>query len=167
MSKNIEMNYKIDSGYEVIYPSTTAEQAKSLSINGGTLNGPLYLYGNPSQDNEAVNLGYLNDIISSKISMEIIQRRGTGNRETVSVIFSFVPQFILVNSNEGGGFGIWSSNNFSFNVSNSGSSGFQSMSASFSGNVLSWQSTPTNNLQGRYYLNDKNSVYDFIAFLIV
>ena len=22
MSKNIEMNYKIDSGYEVIYPST-------------------------------------------------------------------------------------------------------------------------------------------------
>lgn len=166
MSKNIEMNYRTDSGYEVLYPSTTAEQAGSLSINGGTLNGPLYLQGNPSQDNEAVNLGWLNYTINSKILTEIIQRHGTGNTETVSVVFSFTPQFILINSNNGG-FGIWSNNNFSFNVSNSGSSGYRSMPGNFSGNVLSWSSNPINQLQGRYYLNDKDSIYDFIAFLII
>ena len=73
MAVNIEMNYKTESGYEVLYPASTIAQIQSLQSNldsklnlsGGTMTGNLYLNGNPSSDNQAVNLGYLNNTIQT------------------------------------------------------------------------------------------------------
>ena len=42
MSKNIEMNYKIDSGYEVIYPSTLGDLVTGQVADSNKLNGYTY-----------------------------------------------------------------------------------------------------------------------------
>ena len=59
MAKNIEMNIKTSSGYETLYPEN-----QCLKLSGGTMTGTLLLKGNPDSgdDNEAINLGYLNTI---------------------------------------------------------------------------------------------------------
>lgn len=54
------MQYFNGTDYDTLYPETTAELAKSLSINGGTVNGPLILNRDPVETMEAVNLNYLN-----------------------------------------------------------------------------------------------------------
>lgn len=59
MAKNIEINIKTSSGYETLYPEN-----QCLKLSGGTMTGALLLKGNPDSgnDNEAINLGYLNTI---------------------------------------------------------------------------------------------------------
>lgn len=50
-NRNIQMNYYNGTDYDVLYPETTAEQAKSLSINGGIINGNIYL-NSQTNDNQ-------------------------------------------------------------------------------------------------------------------
>lgn len=58
MSRNIEMNYRTESGYEVLYPQTTIAQVNSLqselngklNLSGGTMTGDLILNGDPSSN---------------------------------------------------------------------------------------------------------------------
>ncbi len=59
MAKSIEINYKSENGYEVLYPSTTPEQAGSLSIGGGEMQGDIILNGVTSNDMGAINKGYV------------------------------------------------------------------------------------------------------------
>ena len=85
MSKNIEMNYKISDGYEVIYPQVQIQNVinlqsnisnlqsqinKRLSLSGGTMTGNLILNGNPSSTNQAANKGYVDSQLSKPIEWE-------------------------------------------------------------------------------------------------
>lgn len=78
MSKNIEMNYKISDGYEVVYPQVQIQNVINLQSNinslqsqinqrlplsGGTMTGNLILKGNPSSTNQAANKGYVDSQI--------------------------------------------------------------------------------------------------------
>ena len=116
MSKNIEMNYKISDGYEVLYPITKyaevlglqEELDKKLSLAGGVMTGDLILNGEPSQTNQAVNLGYLNSILVEKmgfvkntykanINMSL---SGNGNQEQVqslNIPLSSLKPFTILN----------------------------------------------------------------------
>ena len=81
MSKNIEMNYKIDSGYEVIYPST---QSSNIIIQTE--------YGNNLED-IINNIGKKADTANSKFSPELI---GTYViRDTQSATFSITVGYPL------------------------------------------------------------------------
>ena len=39
MARNIEMNIKTESGYDVLYPSSTPSQVGCLATTGGTMSG--------------------------------------------------------------------------------------------------------------------------------
>lgn len=66
-TKNIEINIKTESGYDVLYPLTTPQQAGSLPISGGTLTGPLMLNREPQENMEAVNKNYVDNIVNDYI----------------------------------------------------------------------------------------------------
>ena len=66
-TKNIEINIKTESGYDVLYPLTTPQQAGSLPISGGTLTGPLMLNREPQENMEAVNNNYIDNIVNDYI----------------------------------------------------------------------------------------------------
>ena len=69
MAKNIEMNVKLDSGYEVLYPSSTIGQIQGLqsqldgklSLSGGTMTGNLILNGNPTSGLQAATKDYVDN----------------------------------------------------------------------------------------------------------
>lgn len=66
MSRNIEMNYRTESGYEVLYPLTTIAQVNSLqnelngklNSSGGTMTGDLILNRDPVNSMQAVTKQY-------------------------------------------------------------------------------------------------------------
>ena len=66
MSRNIEMNYRTESGYEVLYPLTTIAQVgglqnelnSKLSLSGGTMIGDLILNRDPVNSMQAVTKQY-------------------------------------------------------------------------------------------------------------
>lgn len=67
--KNIEMNVMNKSGgYDVLYPKTTPEQAGSLSIGGGTLNGNLYLNADPTSNMGAATKQYVDNYVGSLVN---------------------------------------------------------------------------------------------------
>ena len=66
-TKNIEINIKTESGYDILYPLTTPQQAGSLPISGGTLTGPLMLNREPQESMEAVNKSYIDNIVNDYI----------------------------------------------------------------------------------------------------
>ena len=69
MAKNIEMNVKLDGGYEVLYPSSTIGQIQGLqsqldgklSLSGGTMTGDLILNGNPTSGLQAATKNYVDN----------------------------------------------------------------------------------------------------------
>ena len=93
--KNIEMNYKNENGYDVLYPNITSSSligAINLSsqttgsidissrttgnlpisrvpgvlpLSGGTMSGNLILNGNPSSMNQAANKGYVDGLVNN------------------------------------------------------------------------------------------------------
>lgn len=65
MARNIEMNIKTGSGYEVLYPSSTPSQVGSVSLSGDTMTGDLILSSTTSNDMGAINKGYVDTQISS------------------------------------------------------------------------------------------------------
>lgn len=73
MAKNIEINIKTSSGYEVLYPSTLISQVSGLqnqlnsklNLSGGTMIGNLILNSNPTQDMQAGNKSYIDQQVSS------------------------------------------------------------------------------------------------------
>lgn len=75
MAKNIEMNIKTSSGYEVLYPRTTASQTGALPLTGGTMRGNIAMgnrkitgLGSPSAGTDAVNKTYVdNNITNSNV----------------------------------------------------------------------------------------------------
>lgn len=92
-NRNIEMNIKTESGYDVLYPLTTPQQAGSLPISGGTLTGPLYLSSSPSSSNQAATKQYVDNNISfnnspfkvmDDITLSFVKQYG--NNQNTSVI---------------------------------------------------------------------------------
>ena len=75
MSKNIEMNYKTDSGYEVLYPKTNSDQIQ-MSDGSGNLNDgfqEVYNYRACSLGNivgDSINSDFINKIGDSFISCD-------------------------------------------------------------------------------------------------
>ena len=64
--KNIEMNVMNESGgYDVLYPKTTPEQAGSLSIEGGTMQGDIILSEDSSNEMGVVSKSYVDNSFGS------------------------------------------------------------------------------------------------------
>ena len=88
MAKNIEMNVLGSDGqYEVLYPKTTPEQAGSLSINGGTLNGNLYLNVDPTSGMGAATKQYVDNSFGtgdSEIKRWSLVKQGSGSVTSAS-----------------------------------------------------------------------------------
>ena len=87
--KNIEMNVMNESGgYDVLYPKTTPEQAGSLSIGGGTMQGDIILSEDSSNEMGVVSKSYVNNSIKTNVSM------------TDDEDFNFVFSNVYKNNNE-------------------------------------------------------------------
>ena len=76
MAKSIEMNIKEDSGYEVLYPTTTIDSVINLQnqlnqylpLAGGTMNGNLILNtSSPMDDLQAVSKGYVDNTVGNAV----------------------------------------------------------------------------------------------------
>ena len=67
MSRNIEMNYRTESGYEVLYPQTLPELTGCLPLTGGTMTGPIVLNGDATENLQPVTLQQMNDITDGVI----------------------------------------------------------------------------------------------------
>ena len=72
MSKNIEMNYKTDSGYEVLYPQTITNNISDFSSSVSSLLGNYYT----KQQIDDINSQYVKtgEISNSNLSMSINSR---------------------------------------------------------------------------------------------
>ena len=67
--KNIEMNVMNESGgYDVLYPKTTPEQAGSLSISGGTMQGDLILNRDPVNNLGAASKQYVDNYVGELVN---------------------------------------------------------------------------------------------------
>lgn len=67
--KNIEMNVMNESGgYDVLYPKTTPEQAGSLSISGGTMQGDLILNRDPVSNLGAASKQYVENYVGGLVN---------------------------------------------------------------------------------------------------
>ena len=87
MSKNIEMNYKIDSGYEVIYPNTTAENIQAGRFEGQfTFNIPPLSNTQGTNYNSLTTYGQLINYVALEIESV---RQGIGR---FGLIGSYVVQ---------------------------------------------------------------------------
>ena len=68
MAKNIEMNYKTQDGYEILYPKTISDQVGDLSDNflpltGGAMTGDLLLNtSEPSKELQAASKAYVDNV---------------------------------------------------------------------------------------------------------
>ena len=76
MAKSIEMNIKEDSGYEVLYPTTTIDSvinlqnqlSQYLPLAGGTMSGNLILNtSSPMNDLQAVSKGYVDNVVDNAV----------------------------------------------------------------------------------------------------
>lgn len=97
-TRNIQMQYYNGTDYDMLYPESTINQIQNLqsnlnnlqnnidsklSLSGGTMTGPLYLYANPSASNESANKNYV-DTIKNQIDLTKL-----GGTEIYSGIFEF------------------------------------------------------------------------------
>lgn len=112
-NRNIEMNIKTESGYDVLYPLTTPQQAGSLPITGGTLTGPLYLSSSPSNSSQAATKQYVDNTVSNWVptsSTSGWKEAGTFNitiqaKDTYTVNYT-LPSYammirLIINSGDG------------------------------------------------------------------
>ena len=69
MPKNIEMSVLNSEGsYDVLYPKTTPEQAGSLSISGGTMQGDLILNRDPVNNLGAASKQYVDNYVGGLVN---------------------------------------------------------------------------------------------------
>ena len=85
-NRNIQMNYYNGTDYDVLYPETTAEQAKSLSINGGTVNGDIILSNETSNNMGVVTKGYVDNSIKSITSFPVMKETSIQTSGTPSIL---------------------------------------------------------------------------------
>lgn len=85
-NRNIQMNYYNGTDYDVLYPETTAEQAKSLSINGGTVNGDIILSNETSNNMGVVTKEYVDNSIKNITSFPVMKETSIQTSGTPSIL---------------------------------------------------------------------------------
>lgn len=70
--RNITIKQKTSSGYDTIYPKTTPAQARSLSISGGVLSGPLTLNSDPVNALDAATKQYVDTSLQSGLKIDFL-----------------------------------------------------------------------------------------------
>lgn len=148
-TKNIEINYKNNAGYDILYPKTVVSQISDLST-------------------------YLNNFIQTNglTKYEIKHYVGTGTvgpENPVSLVFSFPIKVVLFSFSGGGTYSVKGVFPVIYNNKNCSEISLNnenvSINVTWNGNTISWYANePNHSSWGSAQLNGKNGDYYVVGF---